>query len=284
MKILVPSTSRSDVRNTDALRAEVLRQGHDLVHEPSADAVAILLGDRTEMVSVARVCIEHHCRWVHVGAGCETRGSWDQIARDMLTAGCAKAWSYTEHAAYKIDHETIDGTDDYGVPILDTLRPRNLTRADYVLVALNPVTAHRISEEMLLKDMIADACRALHLPVVWSSPNEDPQSHALHESMEATWPGAKLAIPFGDALEKCRVIVGNSSAALIEAPVLGTPFVDCGCRQQGRPLHQMLYGEHIIDGIKNATPCALKSPYKHPERKACESIIRLCEEVNSEQG
>ena len=36
-------------------------------------------------------------------------------------------------------------------------------------------------------------------------------------------------------LQECNLIVGNSSSGIIEAPLLGTPTVNVGSRQDGRP-------------------------------------------------
>jgi hypothetical protein len=232
------------------------------------------------MLLVAHDCITHHVPYVHVGAGCVTRGAWDQTVRDMLTQGCAEdsAWAYTYDGMCQW---AIDG---YGVPILDTLKPRGLKRQDYLLVAVNPVTAKNVFEEVEIAREIGMACMDLDVDVVWSRPNEDPDiDNALKRALaEYLGPMKDLRTKgktFADALEECRVIVGNSSAALIEAPVLGTPYVDCGCRQEGRPLAQGLRGIAIRDAIANAKPCKVASPYQHPERRACQEIIRLCEEV-----
>lgn len=257
--------------------------------------VAIILGDRHEMLFAAHECIVHHVPYVHVGAGCVTRGAWDQTVRDMLTAGCSRAWAYTELAMNSSCYEQYCGDGDYneeggyegyGVPILDTLKPRGLKRQDYVLVAINPVTAQNVGEEIALVDEIADACKVLRLDVVWSHPNEDPGNCELIRKLCDRFGYmntlANRHKTFADAIEECRCIVGNSSSALIEAPVLGTPFVGCGCRQDGRPLAQGLSGIALHNAIANAKPHKGPSPYQHPNRDACGSIIKLCEEVARE--
>lgn len=278
MKIYIPSTSRSDCPNTAALRNKAASMGHDLVDLPSIDACAILLGDRSEMLTVARSCIEAHCRWIHVGAGCKTEGSWDQYVRDMLTAGCVKAWAYSEVAAYGDDFIQF-AQRMYGVPVLDMLTKSTLPRKDYALVAINPVTSRQIREEHLIVSEIRFALHELKIDARWSMPNEDPQSRSLAASMQRAWPKQQLTRgEFATAIRECAVMVGNSSSALIEAPVLGTPFVDCGCRQQGRPLAMGVCGsENIKRAIRNARPYEGQSPYQHPQRKACESIIKIAE-------
>lgn len=282
MKLYIPSTSRSDRRNTDALKRSARDRGHQVVARPIEASVALLLGDRSEMLTCARECIEHYVPWVHVGAGCVTRGSWDQTVREMLTAGGARLWAYTSEAAWVV-REEYGNDDEFGIPLLDTLAPRGLTRQDYALVAINPVTAQCIGEELELVYEIAKACREVGRRVVWTRPNEDRQGVALLSRLADVWPDGYLRVPFADALEECAVLVGNSSAALIEAPVLGTRHVDCGCRQDGRPLAHGLRGDGITRGVHDALECGpgifKESPYRHPKRAACASIIELAEEL-----
>ena len=291
MKIYIPSTSRSDWPNVWALRTEAEERRHTTpgVSLNECDA-AIILGDRLEMLREARACIRHHVPYVHVGAGCNTWGSWDQKVRAMLTAGCQKSWAYTEKARQNAEcWSPWTGAHGFGVPVLDTLKDRKVKRKSYALVALNPVTAHRIGEELRLVKGIAQACAMAGREVVWSTPNEDPQGAKLLGLLKKTWPGRCLSdvlphVPntcrFAHAVHECAVIVGNSSAALIEAPVLGTPFVDVGCRQEGRPLAMGLTAvAEIAEAIAHPKPIESPSPYQHPQRKACEEIIKLAEEV-----
>jgi UDP-N-acetylglucosamine 2-epimerase len=287
MKIHIPSTSRSDEPNTSALMRQAKLEGIELETELGTADCAILLGDRSEMLDYARYCIETYIPYVHVGAGCVTRGSFDQRVRGMLTYGCAAAWAYTA-AAYENTQRMVDAeyVSAHGVPVLDTLRPRGLKRLEFVLVAINPVTAwERIREEHDLVDEIAVACRELQMPVIWSHPNEDPGSLALARKLEAVWPGRSLVdqfYTFQNAIEECKVMVGNSSSALIEAPVLMTPYVDCGCRQMGRPGAMSLRGADITTALR--TPIVPKeSHYRHPELKACAGIMSLCMEVVNER-
>ncbi len=272
MRLYIPSTSRSDCPNVSALAYAAAARGHEVVQRPQGARVAIILGDRSEMLTVARGCVEEYVPWVHVGAGCKTLGSWDQYVRDMLSAGAAAAWPYTR----------CDGAvTSWGVPVLDVLKPSGAPRrGDFVLVALNPVTAHDVGQEHLLARVIADACERLDVSVVWSTPNEDRQGAALLQTLDDIWPGQELKVPFRQVMEQCRCVAGNSSAALIEAPVLGTPYVDVGCRQKGRPLAQSLYSvEQISEGIAFHEPHVGESPYRSPTRSACREIIQLAERI-----
>ena len=285
MRIYIPSTSRSDVRNVKALMAKAREMGHDLAFSAgSGSDSAIILGDRSEMLTEARRIIEAQMPYVHVGAGCVTLGSWDTIVRDMLTAGGDAFWAYTSFGHWTAMGGGKSPKSGFGVPILDTLSRATDPRNDTVLVAINPVTAPRNSVEHInIANEIVGACSQLGLKVAWSHANKDWPGVALNAHMQKVWPGQSLrdwGFEFGGILSTCRCIVGNSSAALMEAPMIGCPFVDCGTRQQGRPLAMGVRGVlDIAAAIENAKPHEGPSPYQHPERDACGEIIRLAEGV-----
>jgi GDP/UDP-N,N'-diacetylbacillosamine 2-epimerase (hydrolysing) len=290
VRIYIPSTSRSDVPNTDALKNRAKMRGHELTACALAD-YGIVLGDRIEMLDEAKACIMSHAPYVHVGAGCITRGAWDQRVRDMLTVGASALWGYSalarEDFAKRSFVDEVKFGHPWGVPVLDDLKPtKDCTRSDFVLVALNPVTAHNVGEELDLVYEIHDACRYANRPAIWSWPNEDPCADKLAAAMQALWGNDQRAAAgqFRWYMDRCHCMVGNSSSALIEAPVIGTPFVDCGCRQEGRPLAMGLRGDNrIAKAINAARPFSGQSPYQHPKRNACTEIIELAEELSDEK-
>ena len=70
-----------------------------------------------------------------------------------------------------------------------------------------------------------------------------------------------VSLPHGDFLSLLRVaaaIVGNSSAALFEAPLVGTPAVNVGIRQEGRGgAEDGIQVEHDAGAIQAAIEKAL---------------------------
>jgi hypothetical protein len=68
---------------------------------------------------------------------------------------------------------------------------------------------------------------------------------------------------------------------LIEAPILNTPIVDCGCRQTGRPFAMGARGHDICARIEAGAGDYLSraSPYANSERRACDGILELCRAV-----
>src|SRR5262249_45316744 len=85
------------------------------------------------------------------------------------------------------------------------------------------------------------------------------------------------------------ILVGNSSAGLIEAAAIGLPVVNIGPRQDGRercanvidvPLSRTRFGDHVSDAI--ARSFRRTFPAKHPygDGRAGPRIARLLAAVN----
>jgi UDP-N-acetylglucosamine 2-epimerase len=101
-------------------------------------------------------------------------------------------------------------------------------------------------------------------------PNADTSGRTLGARLErfvATHGNAKLFPALGsrlylNLLRFADAIVGNSSSGLLEAPSLGTPTVDIGERQQGRPK-----ADSVIScrGERQAIAAAIAEALKRPK-------------------
>jgi UDP-N-acetylglucosamine 2-epimerase len=71
------------------------------------------------------------------------------------------------------------------------------------------------------------------------APNSDPGSFGIQEAIKQASPGVQTCehLPrerFLSILHRVDALVGNSSAGLIEAAVIGCPAINIGIRQEGR--------------------------------------------------
>lgn len=71
------------------------------------------------------------------------------------------------------------------------------------------------------------------------------------------------------AMKHCDVMVGNSSAGLYEAPCLGTPVLNLGDRQKGRPQWERVWNREfdapeIVFAIMSIMAIRLTEPYSNP--------------------
>jgi UDP-N-acetylglucosamine 2-epimerase (hydrolysing) len=86
------------------------------------------------------------------------------------------------------------------------------------------------------------------------APNNDPGSEAIFEVLQRLAPERFRLIPsmrfayFSELMRHARVMVGNSSAGVREAPFLGVPSLDIGTRQTNRAEAPSLFSAAAADG------------------------------------
>ncbi|RME40661.1 MAG: UDP-N-acetylglucosamine 2-epimerase (hydrolyzing) [Planctomycetota bacterium] len=111
------------------------------------------------------------------------------------------------------------------------------------LVVYHPCGRSAAHEGRVMRAILA-AVRACGMSATVLYPNSDRGHSGIIEAIEAQRRRATRdamdvvrSLPretYLDLLAGCDVLVGNSSSGIIEAPVMGTPSVNVGLRQQGR--------------------------------------------------
>ena len=79
-------------------------------------------------------------------------------------------------------------------------------------------------------------------------------------------------------LKYSEVLIGNSSSGLVEAPYLGTPTVDIGERQKGRPKSNSIFSANLsVSSIKSNIKGALnfKKNNKNVQYQGINSIHKI---------
>lgn len=228
---------------------------HEAFNDFDAD-IALVLGDRFELLSVAETCTFGRIPLAHCSGGERTFGAFDDQVRDAVTKlahlhlvshqqACDRVVSLQE------EPWRIAVTGDPGLDTLLTeprMRPDEIealtgacpSRKDVVL-ALHPVT-RAPGETSFFLSAFATFCEEFEGHIFLSAPNGDPGSDPISEC----WQGLASQHPnchvlpslgaraFRGLVAACGALAGNSSAGIWEAPSLGTPSLDVGTRQQGR--------------------------------------------------
>jgi len=221
----------------------------------------LVLGDRGEQLAATIAAMHLGVAVGHVAGGDQTFGAVDDVVRDMISRAAALHFAASEQAAARLG---AMGEDEWrirvaGSPGLDDLRALaangDLAAArarvglpptgDYLLVVLHPETRSGREPAADMEAVLA-AASASGLPVVAVYPNADAGGRSMIERIArhpqllavASLPRAEFAV----LLAHAAALVGNSSAGLIEAPMLSVPAVNVGRRQAGR-----LRGDNVVD-------------------------------------
>lgn len=219
--------------------------------------VALVLGDRFEMLAAAAALSLFRVPLGHLHGGELTEGALDDAYRHALTKlshlHFASTASYAARVAQLGEEpwrifapgapalDAIAAARAAGLPHLAAVDAFALDRP-FALATYHPETLAPDASDRGLDAMLA-ALDALALPALFTAPNADPGAGAVRARLDA-WIAARpdrahlvlsLGIPrYYQALDQAAVMIGNSSSGILEAASFGLPVVNIGARQRGR--------------------------------------------------
>ena len=237
--------------------------------------VVLVLGDRIEALSAAAAASVAGIRVAHLHGGDRAEGVADDSLRHAISKLSHIHFPASAGSAERLRRlgerdETIHIT---GSPALDGLGGMcALDDASYarmgsprILMLFHPVGRPDAVEESDARRLI-ELCCAHGVPVA-GMPNHDPGRDGIVRALEGS--GVRLLphlerAQFVGLIRRVDVILGNSSAGLIEASALGTWCVNVGSRQAGRdcPAHVISVPE--LDGVDGALARCLAAPDDAP--------------------
>lgn len=220
--------------------------------------LALVLGDRYEILAAAQAALVARIPLAHVAGGDVTEGAFDDAIRHAITKMSHLHFVTNEAAAERVRRMGEDPKHVFNVgsPGLDALRetarlPRGGLEAALgaplrernLLVTFHPATldvedpARQLSELVRALDALGEG-----FGVFFTKANADPAGRTLNRIVEGevrARPHWRLFDSLGRTLyfslmEQVDAVVGNSSSGLYEAPSLRTPTVNIGDRQKGR--------------------------------------------------
>lgn len=224
--------------------------------------VVLLLGDRGEMLAGALAAIHLNIPVVHIHGG-ERSGTVDEPVRHAIsklshwhctaTADAAERLVRMGERREQVFVTGAPGLDGLGalatVPRATLLAQAGLrTDAPLALMVYHPV----LQEATAAGDeagQIIDVLLAQGIQIVALLPNADAGSAAIRTALRARahQPGMHVATHFPRAYFACwmaaaDLMIGNSSAGIIEAATFGTPVINIGMRQNLRERN-----ENVVD-------------------------------------
>ncbi len=241
--------------DVQALAAGIARFGRSFEsHQPHC---IIVLGDRIEAFAAASAAAIAGIPIAHIHGGDRAEGIADEAMRHAITKLAHLHFAATRASAERIIRmgERADRVFVSGSPAVDGLASiPELSDARFaelgsprILLLHHPVGRHAEAEEAAAT-LIIDECAAAvgRDRLLILSPNHDPGRdgivRAIAEATRSTPPARQLEhLPRAEFIGLLKrlattsgLLVGNSSAGLIEAAVLGTRVVNIGPRQHGR--------------------------------------------------
>ncbi|PPJ47719.1 UDP-N-acetylglucosamine 2-epimerase (hydrolyzing) [Rhizobium sp. KAs_5_22] len=225
----------------------------------------VVMGDREEVMTGAVAAIYHHIPIVHVGGGDHADdGNVDNLVRHAVSKMAHLHMATTELSGQRLRQlgeepwrihvtgasglDRIIATPDMARDELESALGVDWRGEPYAVLLYHP-TITDFSEARAHMASITRVLEASGLNIAVMAPNSDPGNQAISleiDALIARCPKAKAFTflerkVFINMLRHARVMVGNSSAGILEAPSMGLPVVNIGIRQRGRE-----HGDNVI--------------------------------------
>ena len=222
--------------------------------------VVVVLGDRLEAFAMASAAVVLQIPVAHIHGGELTLGAMDDSLRHAITKLSYLHFATTDEHAARIVRmgEEPSRVYNFGAPVLDTLSGMHFMQRDELeakfgiafgartaLMTFHPAALDEAPAAEMFEELLAaiDAMHECHF--IFTGTNNDIGSERIRDLMVefvATHADRVSYVEsFGQqgylsAMHHVDLVVGNSSSTVLEAPLLGTPSVLVGNRQEGRPL------------------------------------------------
>ncbi len=289
----VPMESRSDSQ-ADTVRAmAACMAGMADAFERLKPDVAVVLGDRYELLSVCSAATVMRIPLIHLHGGEISEGAIDDSIRHAVTKLSALHLTSAESHRRRViqmgeDPGAVFNIGAIGVANAMSVEPlpkegieRDLgIRIDRrtLVVTYHPVTAGDAEPADLFGNLLEALDRFPESTVIFTYPNNDARGAAIIEMIERYAAGRQSRVAavaslgmrrYMSVLRYAGAVVGNSSSGIIEAPSMGLPTVNIGDRQKGR-----LAAESVINCGDSAAEIAgaIAVALKPETRKAAESV------------
>lgn len=227
----------------------------------------IVLGDRVEAFAGATAGLFCGAVVAHIHGGDVTQGGLDEYMRHAITKMSHVHFAATEKSKERILKlgENPEYVYQVGTPGLDdVLQFAEFTDQElsdeldisipsrFALVVQHPISTNPdAAADEISETLTALKYSGVHTILVY--PNADAGSRemiSVIRGMETEpWLDTFVSLSrevFCNLLRKAAVLVGNSSAGMIDAPAFGVPVINIGVRQEGRER-----GENVLDTTPN---------------------------------
>jgi len=213
--------------------------------------VILVLGDRAEQLAMAQTAAYLNIPIVHLHGG-ETTTTIDNKARNAISMLADWHLTASKGARKKllkmgVSKKNIQVVGAPGLDEITELPPA--IKKDLIVILQHPDANSQDAAKQIKATL--EAATSFKLPIKIIYPNSDPGGREMIQIIEnyaKKYPHLIKTFPniarqkYLSLLNQARVLLGNSSGGLIEAPSLKLPAVNIGPRQKGRER-----GNNVID-------------------------------------
>ncbi|MAI77059.1 MAG: UDP-N-acetylglucosamine 2-epimerase (hydrolyzing) [Pelagibacteraceae bacterium TMED65] len=268
--------------------------------------IVLIFGDRIETLSVCLASVYMNIPVAHIQAG-DKSGHIDDSARYAIAklshlhfASCLDS----KNRLLKLGEQRFR-IFNTGAPQLDNIREdarnssvtniklKKFIEKKFILVLFHPVLNEKEQAGEYMKNILK-SCLSLDMNVLCIFPNTDSGSELILSSIKK-FTDSKLLVYsnikrelFLHVLNKCFLLIGNSSAGILEAPSFKKPVINIGIRQRGRPQsYNIINCDYDVKSIMNALMYVKNNKKFHQKCKTVKNLYgdgksgyRICDILN----
>lgn len=257
----------------------------DLFQKLSTDLL-IVLGDRTELLSVCIASMIKGIPIAHISGGETTEGAYDEAIRHSITKMSYIHFTATNDYTNRVIQlgESPSRVFNVGAIGIDSIRSLKLLNKkefensiDFklnkrnFLVTFHPVTLEKNSARNQFKVLLSAFSNLEDTNIIFTKPNSDKGGRIIVKMIDEFVKNNPLTSVAFDSLGQLRylsslqfvnAVIGNSSSGIVEAPYFKVPTINIGDRQKGRNMPESVINcAPILDEILNAIQLALSEEF-----------------------
>lgn len=225
----------------------------------------VVLGDRFEILAVAQTALVMNIPIAHISGGEITEGAIDDSIRHAITKLSSLHFPANDEYKRRIIQlgEQPNRIFVVGDPGVENIRKMNYTSQfeleDYFgfnlsklfLITFHPTTLEPNMAKSQLSELFLALDEFKDYNIIFTKSNADSDGRIINEMIDEYTAKNNTRVRsyfslgqkrYLSTLKIAKVVIGNSSSGIVEAPVLSVPTVNIGNRQKGR-----LKAESIID-------------------------------------
>ena len=223
-----------------------------------APYIVVVLGDRYEILAAAQAAMLMRIGLAHIHGGEITEGAVDDSIRHAVTKMANLHFVSEEehrrrvlqmgeephrvHLVGALGWDAILGTEILSLSALGSSLTFPLQKG-FFLFTYHPETRGEEGGTSSLEDILAALDAFPAHQVLMTKANSDAGGRAINRRLEqyaeehperCVLCASLGTLRYLSAMRACALMIGNSSSALLEAPLFGVPAVNIGSRQKGR--------------------------------------------------
>lgn len=290
--IKVPIPMDDDSKEGMAYSAGVALQKFAELFKNYKPDLLIVLGDRFEIFAAVSAAHLIGISVAHISGGDVTEGAVDDAIRHCLTKMSYLHFPGCEQSAKRIiqmgeQPDRVFNVGELGVENclnMKILSRKELSKSigfdkvldNYCVVTFHPVTMEADTAESQVYELIGAMDAQQSMSYIITMANADAGGRAINDiwikegKKRSNWLIATSlgVLRYLSAVKHARLVIGNSSSGVIEAPSMGTPTINIGDRQKGRVMAESVIccepdKSCIADAMKKALTYDFQEKAKH---------------------